>query len=327
MLSAYLAAGSDAVKRKAVQERLVKKIDESLRDFNVDILDAANLEPETLSSALSSLPFGGPFRVVLINHAEKITSALADVAVAFIKATSKDKEPKIVALFDAENINKRTKLYKEIVKLDKDAFIDCETVKAWEMPSYAAKLAPEYGIGLTPQVASVLVKRAGEDPASIANALRRLASEFPGKNITEANVRECIALTREAKPWEIVDALCNQNLAEAFTAINSLDQEGYLSFHRFFADRVRELLCAKEVSERRGFASPNQIALEFFEGDAQAARNLSWKFKNHGRWAQYFSKAQLKEALFAAEKTEGSLKGTGDTKTAIYEMASKLTRR
>lgn len=325
MRSAYLAAGADSVKRKAVQERLIKRIEPSLQDFNVEYLDAENLESVTLSNALSSLPFGTPFRVVVVTHAEKITGALADVVLDYVKATSKEANPQIIALFDAENINKRSKLYKEIEKLGKDAFIDCEAVKSWEMPKYTLRLSREYGIDVSSQVAQTLLSRVGENPEAVANALKTLATAFPGQTITEQMVVECIAQTREVKPWEIIDALCNRSFALAFSAINSLDAQGCLAFHRFFADRIRELLCAKEVQERNGTTSTYQIALEFFEGDAGTARNLSWKFKNHDRWSQSFSKKQLKKALLAAEKTEGRLKGTGDEKTAIYEMASTLS--
>ncbi len=321
MKSAYLAAGEDSTKRKVAYERLVSKLDEDVRDFNLELLDAENLTPEALNVALTTLPFGAPFRIVYVTHAEKITGPLADVVVNFTKQAT---DPQIIALFDTAILDKRTKLYKAIASLGKETVISCSAAKAWEMPAYAARRAKDYGISLNQDVAKLLVERVGESPEAIANALMRLSSSFPGAEISNKQVTDTIPLTRVAKPWEIVDALCDQKGAQALVQLKHLETSDSLAFHHFYTERIRELLCTRDVLKRGGYASANVIAQAYYGGDSGSARRLGWKFKNHARWLSQYSLEQLKKALYEAERAESALKGTGDEETALLRMAAAL---
>lgn len=333
MLAAYLAAGEDRTKRDVVHKRFCAKLDEGIRDFNIDNLDATTLTPEELSTALNSLPFAAPFRIVYIVHAEALTGPLSDVIADYVKAASSntsstndvgDEEPPVVALLDTDTLDKRTKVYKAIAKLGKEAIIDCGVAKPWEMPAYAVKRAQAYGITMTQEAAKELVSRTGEASEAINNALQRLAAEYPGQAVSQEHVRQAIADTRAAKPWEIVDALCNQNAAYAFSKLGKLDQAEILTFHHFFIERIRELICTKDVLKKDAYATADVIAEAFYAGDAAAGRRLGWKFKNHTRWSSAYSMAQLKKALEAARKAEACLKGRGDALSALYEMAAAL---
>lgn len=344
MKAAYLAVGEDSTKRKVAYERLVSKLDEGVRDFNLELLDAENLTPEALNVALTTLPFGAPFRIVYVTHAEKITGSLADVVADFTKQASKAQEaqgpqadetpqsseatqangPQIIALFDTAILDKRTKLYKAIASLGKETVISCSAAKAWEMPAYAARRAKEYGISLNQNVAKLLVERVGESPEAIANALKRLSSSFPGAAITIEQVTDTIPLTRVAKPWEIVDALCDQKGAQALVQLKNLETSDRLAFHHVYTERIRELLCTRDVLKRGGYASADVIAQAYYGEDSGSARRLGWKFKNHARWLSQYSLEQLKKALYEAERAESALKGTGDEETALLRMAAAL---
>lgn len=356
MKPAYLAAGEDSTKRKVAYERLVSKLDEGVRDFNLELLDAENLTPEALNVALTTLPFAAPFRIVYVTHAEKITGPLADVVADFTEQASKAQEaqslqsdqtaqaaqssqadptpqssettqatgPQIIALFDTAILDKRTKLYKAIASLGKESVISCSAAKAWEMPAYAARRAKEYGILLNQDVAKLLVERVGESPEAIANALIRLSSSFPGASITKEQVSDTIPLTRVAKPWEIVDALCDQRGAQALVQLKNLETSDRLAFHHFYTERIRELLCTRDVLKSGGYASADVIALAYYGEDSGSAQRLGWKFKNHARWLSQYSLEQLKRALYEAERAESALKGTGDEETALLRMAAAL---
>lgn len=332
MKPAYLAAGEDSTKRRVAYERLVSKLDEGLRDFNLELLDAENLTPEALSVALTTLPFAAPFRIVYVTHAEKITGPLADIVADFTRRASKAQEaqgpqaidPQIIALFDTATLDKRTKLYKAIASLGKETVIACSAAKAWEMPAYAARRGKDYGISLSQDVAKLLVERVGESPEAIANALMRLSSSFPGASITKEQVTETIPLTRVAKPWEIVDALCDQKDAQALVQLKHLETSDRLAFHHFYTERIRELLCTHDVLKRGGYASADVIAQAYYGGDSGSARRLGWKFRNHARWLSQYSLERLKRALYEAERAESALKGTGDEETALLRMAAAL---
>lgn len=78
-------------------------------------------------------------------------------------------------------------------------------------------------------------------------------------------------------------------------------------------NRVRELICAKEISANGGNATAN-IASEL--GLAPA---LSWRVKNHEAWAKMWSEEALVSTLKQSLEAEKLMK-TGEDQTQVLKM-------
>lgn len=66
----YLHGGESILKDEALAALLEAALDPGLRDFNLDLLSAQNLEPDELASACSTLPMMAERRVVVVRDIE-----------------------------------------------------------------------------------------------------------------------------------------------------------------------------------------------------------------------------------------------------------------
>ena len=299
LLRAYLAVGEDELKRRRVIGKLRARI-EQMGDltFNHDVFDATTASGSDIAISCNTLPFASPVRLVEVSHAEKLSRQDADIVAAYLAAPNDS----TVLLVSSEKLAKNTKLYKAISALGPEAVIDCSPMKRYELVKALRSMAVGHGFTLTDRGASRLVELAGEDTVRLDSELRKLALAHRGNDpVSEREVEEYVARTREAKPWEFVDAFSRRDLKECMRLLPLLGSTSPHSLLAMCTSRLRELCCAQSL-DQRGEAR----AL------AQTLKQPDWRVKNHVSWSRNFKPDELRRAFTTARDCERAMKSGSD---------------
>lgn len=315
LLGAYLIVGDDALKRETVLTRLNKRL-EAYGDmaFNADSFDGETASGEEIAAACNTVPFASDKRLVTVVRADKLRAADADPLVAYLKAPN---ETTVLALV-AEKLAKNTRLYKAVAALGAKAVIDCALPKSYQLPAQVSAMAKTHGATMSERAAARLVELVGEDTVRLDGELERMALEKgAGAELTEADVDAMVARTNAVKPWKFVDAFSERDLPLAVRTLNLLgDDSSPFALITMCANRIRELLCTKALASRRGG-----------ETLAQALKMPDWRVKNHAKWAQRFTQAELIAALSSAVDAELAMKSGRDADEVFLEWAIGVMKR
>lgn len=311
LLPAYLAVGTDELKKNEAVARLKARLDGGLAAFNLDeIAPSVDLDPAAVVASLNTLPVGTPFRLVVIRRAEKLPKAVSEAIVSYLA----DPNTGCVLLMTAESLPRNTRLYKAVAKLGKKAVIDCSAKKSWEMPGYVVRHARGLGIQVDQDAARELVERVGEDTTMLDRQLRSLA-ELAGSRgrITRGDVESNVARVAEVKPWGFVDAVSARDAAKALSLYNLMSNPSEIALLALVTARIRELICAKALDARgRG----GELAHELHRAD--------WQVKNHRRWAAGFAPGELEHALMACADCDARLKSGAEPRTALTSLVIQV---
>lgn len=306
LLPAYAAVGSDALKSARVLEKMDARLVEAGGDpdFDREVLEGDKVaDAALLRSALDTLPFLGPFRLVVIKDVDKAPRDIAEAIVSYLGnpcATT-------VLMMTAAKLAKTTRLYKAVAKGGASAIIDCTPKKGYELAPHVVEMARAHGISLDHEAADTLVRLLGESTVLIDNELRKLAASYPGGRVGAAQVAAMVPRVAEIKPWDFTDALGRRDPALASRLYAQMpDKETYPLFLSSVSF-IRELLCAKVLDARR---QQDQLAAEV--GALRGRPVQAWQVKNHIAWSRRYTLAELSGALKSAAECDGRLKSGSD---------------
>ncbi len=299
LLPAYLIVGTDELKRKEALKRLRGRLDEGFSTFNLDERSgSAVAEPGDLITSLNTLPIGDSFRLVIVEHAEKLPKSVSEALVAYLKSPNEE----CVLCLVAEKLAKNTRLYKAIAGVGPRTVIDCTPKKRWELAPSVIKMAARYGMGMDSTAADELISRVGES-TTLLDAQVKVLSGYcqEAGHITCADVENHITRTADVKPWDLLDALCERNARKALSLYRLMLKPSQIALLSFLVGRIRELICAKSLDARGEGASL-----------ASALGRQSWQVKNYGRWARAFAPGELERLLARCAKAERAMKTGAD---------------
>ena len=307
LLPIYALIGDDEQKK----ETLTSKMKERCADFgemsiNTDVFSGEEHAPSKIVSSCLTLPFASEKRLVIVNNAEIFTTAELNILADYAE---KPNDSTILLLL-AEKLAKNARLYKAIAKLSEKAIVACDSPKAWEFKNYAIKVAKSKGVAMRDDAAQLLVDLTGTDTVAITTELDKIiASHTSSSAIDVSEVEQLVAATASVKPWVLVDAFSAKNVQKVMELLQKVSGTTPTGVLMMCVNRVRELICAKDVARRGG-----SVAAEL--GFAPA---LSWRVKNHEAWARVWAEDALLQALKASLEAEKQMK-TGENQEEVLKL-------
>lgn len=311
LLPAYLAVGSDELKRRRIIERLKTHLDESLRDFNLDEREASgDMEPESLLTSLMALPFGPGQRLVIITHAERLPKAVSEMIVSYLG----EPNPTTVLLLVAEALAKNTRLYKAVAKISAKAIMDCSPKRRSELPAMVSRMAASHGKHMDHAAAAELVSLVGESTVLLDAQVNTLCEIVdPEDEITLADVKHHVKRVAEVKPWDFLDAVSARDLSQALSLYAMMEKPSHFFLLTLICGRMRELMCARSLEARGEISSL-----------AQVLKRASWQVRSLPGWARNYSYTQLSHAFRLCADAERALKNGADPDATFVQLVSKL---
>lgn len=312
---ALLVMGDDEVDRARTVDQWKAALGEGMADFNLDEREAKGLEdPTDLVGSLMQLPFGAPFRLVVVHDAQTLPKVVTEAIVDYLDHPNES----AMLILDTEKIAKNTRLYKAVAKHGAKAVQLFETPKPWKMPPRVDAMAKEKGLTLGRGAAEELISRVGTSMVMLDNSLDTLvASMGVGATIDAATMARSVARVVEPKPWDLVDAVSARNTAKALELYRLMVQEEPIRIFSSLVNRIREMICMKSM----GPSAPMDAV-----GAALGTRFWPRKFQDLKRWTGNFTPQELQADLVAAAACERVLKGTGDERLALERWIIDICR-
>jgi DNA polymerase-3 subunit delta len=216
----YLLVGEDDIEKSALAAEFAEIVDEGLRAFNVERIYAGDMTSGDkladgvagLISAVRTMPMMVPRRVVMVTQAEtllvpKRESDAATRALNELEALLKQPEPQTTLVFVAGTIDKRSRMYKLLMK--HAAVVECGEIEdlagaeRWVRNRIAAA-----GVEIEATAARRLAERAGPDVKRLRGEVDRLLLYAMGQpRITLDDVREVAGPAALQDDWAMTNAI------------------------------------------------------------------------------------------------------------------------
>ena len=306
LLPVYLMIGTDGYMIKKALGRLDARLEASGGDpaFNREEFEGPSIaDPALLRSSLDTLPFGGDFRLVVIEGVDRAPKAATEAIVSYLA----DPCPTTVLAMTADKQPKTTRLYKAVAKVSPKAVLDYSAKKRWELPEEVSKMAAGRGLSIDQDASELLIRSLGESTLMLDNELGKLGVAIaPRTRICVEDVKNLVVRVAEVKPWDFLDAMCKRDPAGALRMLDLMPSQSLVGLFALTCARLRELICAKALDAR---GVPGTLAAEL--GMQQ------WQVKNHVAWSRNYTSAELVGALSSAPDCEIALKSAPDKELAF----------
>jgi len=217
----YLYGPEDALKDDAIRYILDQALEPATRDFNLDMVSAATLDPDAIDALCSTLPMMAARRVVVIRDVEqwKRRTRGRSAVVHYLAHPS----PETVLLLIQGSADDTPD--KELLKAATP--IECAVPSPSEVTRWLDRRAAERGLTFAPDAREHLLGATGQNLSAIAIELEKLASLPAGSAITVKQVGELVGVRHGETAVDWRDAVLNDDTAKAMELLpRVLDQSG-----------------------------------------------------------------------------------------------------
>lgn len=216
----YLLTGEDEVEKAALAHEFEEIVDEGLRAFNVERLQAGDWTTgdrlaagvSSLVAAARTLPMMAPRRVVIVLRAEmllapKRESEAATRAVETFEALVKQPESQTTLVLAAASIDKRSRIYKLLAK--GATLVECGVLEsAADAERWVRNRVQAAKMQMEPAGARLLADRCGTDVKRLRNDVDRLLLYALGQPaITLDDVRQIVGPAALQDDWAMANAI------------------------------------------------------------------------------------------------------------------------
>jgi DNA polymerase-3 subunit delta len=264
----YLYYGKDSYRVRGALEELRARLraSDDMLDSNTTVLDGRETTPQELLAHATAVPFLASNRFVIV---EGLLKALGEMK-GGRKKKLKDDDPMapwrdaIATLADKTAIPETTTLvfvegelgksnvaFSMIAPIAKSQEFAALTKE--ELPSWIDAEAKRRGVKLAGRAVAALSQLVGPDLWMLSNELEKLGSYAAGDVVDEGTVEELVSSAREARIWDLTDAVVAGDSRKALGTLSMLLGDGQpapmLAF--MIVRQYRQLVLVKDLRERR----------------------------------------------------------------------------
>ena len=311
LLPVYLLLGDDEQKKDALEARMRKRFME-LGDpaLNTETFSVEEHDIEGIINACLTLPFACERRLVIVKDVDALKGDELGRLADYLKNPCETS----VLFLTAKKLAKNTRLYKSIEAVSKVCVVSCDAPKAYEFKTYVLQVAKTKGLTFAPGAAEKFLENVGNDTVAINTELDKIAAENQGQRpISVEEVHALVACSADVKPWFLVDAFANRDLAKVLTLLPQVKKSTPIAILMMCVARSRELICARSCLRSAGARDVSKtIATELGFSPA-----LSWRVKNHATWAKKWSDEKLRISIVTSLEAEENMKSGEDQLAAL----------
>jgi DNA polymerase-3 subunit delta len=259
----YLLHGDDEFAiSQYIAAMLAKLGDPSLADLNTTRLDGRTTSYQELESAVSTLPFMGKRRLVLLsNPLAFLNNATAQER--FVSLLPRISAAVALVLFETHFFtnkkDKKDQKFKWLEALPHDQggrvyLKEFPLPKGGEMVRRIQEFTREAGGQISPQAASLLASLIGENPRLAQQEIHKLLAYVNYQRaIEEEDVHTLTADVGQGNVFAMVDAIGNRNGRQALQMLHRLlAEQDALSIYGMVIRQFRLLLLSREILDRGG---------------------------------------------------------------------------
>jgi len=205
---AYYICGEDEFQKEdAMRQLTAAAIEPGMRDFNMEVRRAQDLDAKSLDAALSAVPMMSDRRVIIIRDASAMRKDPRKVLDQYLAKPSPDV---MVLLVEAAGGKTDAALLRTTTPLEFDV-LSAERIPKW-IAHYAST---EFETRITTDAAELLQSAVGTDLHQLVGELDKLASFTNGREITESDVTAVVGVRRGETMADFLDQVALRNASRA----------------------------------------------------------------------------------------------------------------
>ena len=216
----YLLHGDDDFRKDAAVRQLVAAaVEPGLRDFNLEVRRAPDLDAETLGALLGTPPMMADRRVLVVRDAAALKKDARGQLDRYLARPAADAVVVLVALAG-------TKADRALLDHDAVTCVEFAPLGGDKLPAWIAGHArTELGATITPEAAGLLLAAVGADLPALATELDKLASYAGDRAIDEDAVAEIVGVRRGETLGDFLDAVAARDAARALELLPHVLQQ------------------------------------------------------------------------------------------------------
>jgi len=293
----YLYGDDEFLKERATRELVERHLDPATRDFNYDVLRAAETDLETLASVVGTPPMMAEWRVVVVRDVQAFASGTRAKKVLLDAAAS---PPPGLALILVGTVpsGSKAKFYKEIAAASQST--QFKSISPDDAPGWLIQWAQErYGQEIEPSAATGLVAVVGNNLGILDQEVAKLSEMVDeGQPIRIADVERAGTRLPSQNRWEWFDLVGSKRFEEALRAVPVLLEQGESGVALVIGVSAHLLrlgvLLAGGVSALESALPPHQ----------------RWLAQRLGAQARQWSLEEIDEALLGLRRADRLLKAS-----------------
>ncbi len=256
---AYYICGEDDFQKDDALKKLISAATEpAMRDFNMEVRRAQELEPKSLDAALSALPMMADRRVVVIRDAGALKKDARKVLDRYLVSPSPDV---LVLLVEAAGGKTDKDLVRSTTPLEFDT-LSAERIPRW----IAHHASTQFHVKITPEAVELLHSAVGTDLQQLMSELDKLASFTNGREVTEADVSAIVGVKRGETMADFLDQVAERNTSRALALLPEiLAQPKTSGVQLVMALTVQAIALAWGVAKRNEGLSQSRLQKEYFD--------------------------------------------------------------
>ncbi|HLE55569.1 MAG TPA: DNA polymerase III subunit delta [Rhodothermia bacterium] len=210
---AYYICGEDDFQKEDAMRRLVgAAVDPAVRDFNLDVRRALEVDAKTLDALLSSMPVMAERRVLVIRDAGGLRKDTRKIVEQYLEKPSSDM---LFLLVEATG----GKTDKDLARLA--TVLDFDLLTADRIPRWISHhVTTQLKTGISAGAIDLLHVAVGNDLQQIVTELEKVASFANGREITEDIVSEVVGVRRGETMADLLDAIGRRDLKRALELLD-----------------------------------------------------------------------------------------------------------
>jgi DNA polymerase-3 subunit delta len=216
----YLLQGEDEVEKSVLASEFSDAVEEGVRPFNVERFHASEWSTgdklatgvERVLAAARTLPMLAPRRIVVVHQAEALAapkreSEAASRALDELERFLERPEPSTTVVLVAAPLDKRGRLYKQLVK--RATLVECGSIETLaDAERWVRARVAKAGVELESAAARLLAERAGPNVQRLRGEVDRLLLYAMGqKRITVEDARQVAGPSALLDQWALTNAV------------------------------------------------------------------------------------------------------------------------
>jgi DNA polymerase-3 subunit delta len=253
----YLFQGDDDyLKDERIRALIERATDRGTRDFNLEVLRAADVDAGSLGLALDALPMMAARRVVVLRD---VTTLKKDARANLVTYLERPAPDTVLVLVAGAGTKPDPALHEHARTVDFQPLTD-DKLSAW-----VAERATTIGVTIEPRAAELLCAATGNDLALLAGELEKLRSYTNGAGIDEAAVEAIVGVRHGETLGDLLDFVARRDSLRAITLLERvLAQPKTTGVSIVMALTTQTLAIGWGLAARERGLPQHQLEREFF---------------------------------------------------------------
>ncbi len=305
----YLLGTEDVLKEEAIGDLLDRVIDPGLRDFNLDQIQASQIEPDALADLCSTLPMMAERRVVIIRGVEawKRKTRAKKAAVAYLSNPAPE-----TVLIMVQGAGEE----KADTALSGAAYtVDCRELTPEKTLDWLNREGKRQEVTFAPGAADHLIAAVGGDLGALRSETSKLAGLASDGPATVEQIGSLVGVHHGETVHDWRDAVLGGDPDKASSLIEPVLNQSGMTAVRMLTTLGTSLVGLGVTrshydSGKRGRAL--ESAVYYSVRAARPFGLLQWKVEaaNWASWAPDWPEPRIRAAIDAARMADERLKGT-----------------